>query len=83
MSVAVEERQLVAPVTAVCFTEDRNWVLSGCGPYLRVHPIRTETTGRPASQAFYQTKVLCICMTVPPPCPAARAPIIPPRPAAI
>ena len=65
MAVAVEERQLVAPVTAVCFTEDCNWVLSGCGPYLRVHPTRADQgqTGQP----FYQTKVCAM------PVPTARA----------
>ena len=59
MAVAVEERQLVAPVTAVCFTEDRNFVLSGSGPYLRVYPTKADPAGqgRQSGQPFYQTKV--------------------------
>ena len=61
MAVAVEERQLVAPVTAVCFTEDRNFVLSGSGPYLRVYPTKADPAGQgrqfQSGQPCCQTKV--------------------------
>ena len=61
MAVAVEERQLVAPVTAACFTEDRNWVLSGCGPYLRVHPTRADQGGLKARPGSPSTRPSCVC----------------------